>query len=135
MNLDNCPRCGRLYLKNPQEICPVCIKETDHMYELCAQYLRENRGATIYEVSEATEVSIPQITKFIREGRISLMDAPNLGYPCETCGQMIREGNICDSCRTRLQKDISKLNLNQKPDHNVKRGTVVYQTPEEDRRD
>ncbi|GFN32662.1 hypothetical protein PCURB6_29220 [Paenibacillus curdlanolyticus] len=105
------------------------------MYELCAQYLRENRGATIYEVSEATEVSIPQITKFIREGRISLMDAPNLGYPCETCGQMIREGNICDSCRTRLQKDISKLNLNQKPDHNVKRGTVVYQTPEEDRRD
>jgi len=100
----------------------------DQKYELCAQYLRENRGATIYEVSEATEVSVTQITKFIREGRISLMDTPNLGYPCEMCSKTIREGNICESCRARLMKDISKLKHSEKPDNPAKRGTVAYQT-------
>ncbi len=121
-------------MKNLRGICPDCIKEVDQMYEHCAQYLRENRGATIYEVSEATEVTIPQITKFIREGRISLMDAPNLGYPCEMCSQTIREGNICESCRARLMKDISKLKQNDRPGNSVQRGAGAYQANNDDRR-
>jgi ribosome-binding protein aMBF1 (putative translation factor) len=52
-------------------------------------------------------VSIRQITKFIREGRISIKDAPNMGFPCEVCGTNIREGSICESCRSKLAKDMS----------------------------
>ncbi|MFD1953944.1 TIGR03826 family flagellar region protein [Paenibacillus thailandensis] len=110
MNVDNCPRCGRLFAKNLREFCPNCIREIDKQYEKCADYLRENKGATIVELSEAVDVSIRQITKFIREGRISLMNAPNLSYPCEVCGTLIRESHICDNCRKRLEKDISSLN-------------------------
>lgn len=127
MGIDNCPRCGKLYAKNLRDLCPSCIKDLDQMYELCATYLRENRGATIYEVSDATEVSIAQITRFIREGRISLMDAPNMGYPCEMCQSVIREGNICESCRARLKKDIGKLNLNERT-FDSKRGSGAYQS-------
>jgi len=128
VSLDNCPRCGRLYTKNVREMCPACIKELDQKYELCADYLRQNRGATIYELSEATEVSIAQITRFIREGRISLMDAPNMGYPCETCSNLIREGNLCESCRSRLIKDINKLNLDDKSSSSSKRSNGTYQS-------
>lgn len=75
-------------------------------YDKCLQYLREEKTATIQEVSEATDVSIKQITKFIKEGRISVANNPNMTYPCEVCGILIREGNMCDSCRQRLTRDL-----------------------------
>lgn len=81
--------------------------------------------ATIQEVHEATGVSIRQITKFIKEGRISVANNPNMMYPCEVCGVLIRQGNMCDSCRTRLTRDLTAATrddapktagLNEKPD-------------------
>lgn len=107
MNLGNCPRCGRLFANNFRDICPACIKNIEQEYERCLEYLRSEKTATIQEVSEATEVSIRQITKFIREGRISIANNPNMMYPCEVCGVLIREGNMCDSCRGRLARDLS----------------------------
>ncbi|WP_168123433.1 TIGR03826 family flagellar region protein [Paenibacillus sp. HB172176] len=112
MNLDNCPRCGKLFAKNFRDVCPACIREIDNEYQRCADYLREYKGAIISELSEATNVSIKQITKFIREGRISMMNAPNLSYPCESCGTFIRENHICDACRARLMKDTQQMQRN-----------------------
>ncbi|ANY74060.1 MULTISPECIES: TIGR03826 family flagellar region protein [Paenibacillus] len=106
MNLGNCPRCGRLYALNFRDMCSECLKEIEKEYEKCATFLREQKGATIHEVSEATEVSIRQITRFIREGRISIANAPNMAYPCEVCGTLIRESNMCESCRTRLTREL-----------------------------
>lgn len=107
MNVDNCPRCGRLYVKNIMDLCQPCIKELEKQYEVCVEYLRKNRGTNIQELSDATEISIKEITRFIREGRISIANAPNMMLPCEVCGTLIREGHMCDSCRTRLSKDLS----------------------------
>lgn len=107
INLENCPRCGRLFANNFRDICPSCIKEIEEEYEKCLKYLREEKTATIQEVHEATGVSIRQITKFIKEGRISVANNPNMMYPCEVCGVLIREGNMCDSCRTRLTRDFA----------------------------
>lgn len=109
LNVANCPRCGRVFAKGINEVCRSCMKVIEKEYERCAQYLRENKGCNIHELSEETEVSIRQITKFIREGRISLMDFPNMGFPCESCGVMIREGNLCGSCRSKLSKEINQL--------------------------
>ncbi|RAP73940.1 TIGR03826 family flagellar region protein [Paenibacillus montanisoli] len=108
MNLGNCPRCGKLFAKNFRDVCPACIKEIDNEYTLCSDYLRKHKGAIITELSDATGVSIKQITKFIREGRISLVGAPNLMYPCEMCGILIRDNTKCESCRAKLLKEIYK---------------------------
>lgn len=112
-NIANCPRCGKIFAKGLTEVCRNCQKDIELEYEKCVEYLRENRGATIYEVSDATEVSVRQVTKFIREGRISLMNAPNLGYPCESCGEPIRQGNLCDDCRGRFVKQAQRLQEDQ----------------------
>lgn len=106
LNIANCPKCGKIFAKGIHNICPACVKQIEEEYEVCLKYLRDNRGATIADLSESTKVSIRQITKFIREGRISLLDAPNLTYPCEMCGILIREGHICEGCRKRLAKDV-----------------------------
>lgn len=108
MNLGNCPQCGKLYVLNFREMCPDCKKEIERQYELCSEYLRVHRGSTMTELSEATEVTTRQITKFIREGRISVIDAPNLSYPCEVCGTaLIHDSNMCPACRARLTKELS----------------------------
>lgn len=121
-HIANCPRCGKIFAKVLTEVCRNCVKEIELEYEKCVEYLRENRGATIYEVSDATEVSVRQITKFIREGRISLMNAPNLGYPCESCGEPIRQGNLCDDCRARFVKQAQRLQEDhQRASENVQR--------------
>jgi flagellar operon protein (TIGR03826 family) len=109
MNVEYCPRCNRLYARNQFGVCPKCLKEIEAQYEACVKYLRENRGCTIQELSDETEVPIKQITKFIRDGRISLANMPNMSYPCEVCGTEIREGHICDSCRSKLAKDVRGL--------------------------
>lgn len=105
LNVENCYRCGRVHLKNLYGLCPNCLKEIEMQYEKCLKYLRDNRKCSINELSEATEVPIKQITKFIREGRLSLKGNPNMTYDCEVCGAQIRENVMCESCRTRLAKD------------------------------
>lgn len=102
MNIENCPRCGRVFAKGFSEVCPACQKDIDKEYELCSDFLRQNKGASITHLSDETGVSIRQITRFIREGRISLLDAPNLSYPCESCGTLIQTNNLCENCRKRF---------------------------------
>ncbi|MEK3789586.1 TIGR03826 family flagellar region protein [Paenibacillus sp. FSL K6-1230] len=126
MNLANCPRCGRLYSINIRELCPNCIKDIEREYEVCVAYLRENKGANIQELSDATEVPIKQITRFIREGRISIANAPNMMYPCEVCGTLIRENNMCDSCRSRLTKELTRASVEKKQDEGNNVGSATY---------
>lgn len=109
LKLANCPHCGRLFNRSLHDVCPACLQKVEEQYDRCSEYLREHRHATIYELSEATGVSIRQITKFIREGRISIGDAPNLQYPCSSCGKLISKGAMCEACQLRIRKDIANV--------------------------
>lgn len=129
MNLDNCPRCGRLFVKNLMGLCSACIKELEHEYEICVNYLRENKGTNIQELSDATGISIKEITRFIREGRISIANAPNMMYPCEVCGTLIRDGHMCDSCRSRLRKDLTNAVKENSAEDTTKRHLMVHIVP------
>ncbi|GED33884.1 TIGR03826 family flagellar region protein [Brevibacillus centrosporus] len=108
--LANCSRCDALFVQAVRDICPKCYQQVEQEYELCARFLRkrENRGSNIYQVSEVTGVSVKQITKFIKEGRISIAGNPHLGYPCERCDSLIHTGNLCDSCIDSLKHDITQ---------------------------
>lgn len=106
LNVANCPRCGKVYAKGLRDVCPACIREIDEEYTRCAEFLRENKGASIQEVSDEADVTINQITKFIREGRISLTDLPNLGIPCEMCGAPAGDNKLCENCRRRFSTGV-----------------------------
>ncbi|WNC14470.1 TIGR03826 family flagellar region protein [Brevibacillus brevis] len=133
--LANCSRCDALFVQAVRDICQKCYQEVEQEYERCARYLRkrENRGSNIHQVSEATGVSIKQITKFIKEGRISVAGNPNLGYPCESCGFIIRTGNLCESCIKGLKHEITQqLEVEErlKQDGGVDMAAAVYRRKE-----
>lgn len=114
LNVMNCIRCGKLCVRTVSEMCPACLKELEAHYEACLNYLRDNRGITLQELSDATGVPVKQIIRFIREGRISLVNAPNLTYPCEVCGTPIREQALCPSCRQRLMNDFNQAQKDER---------------------
>ncbi|MRX72183.1 hypothetical protein GJU40_08465 [Bacillus lacus] len=111
-NLENCPQCFQVFVKNNlQTVCNDCFQEEEQLFQRVYIFLkkRNNRSSTLSETSEATEVKEDLILKFIRQGRIQLSNFPNLGYPCEKCGTLIREGKLCCSCKSSLTNQIRQM--------------------------
>lgn len=111
MALINCPQCGKVFNKSLRTICPDCIKKEEDQYNVVRDYLRQNRDSSPSEVSEATEVPLSLIYKFIREGRLLSSTYKGLFVECEKCGKNISTGRFCETC-----KDIASGNLNQLKD-------------------
>ncbi|MFS0821615.1 TIGR03826 family flagellar region protein [Bacillus sp. 1P02SD] len=108
--LMNCPNCGALFVKtNLRDVCEKCYKAEEVAFETVYKFIRkkENRTATIFEASEGTGVDEELIIKFIRTGRLKLAQFPNLGYPCQKCRTIIREGILCDTCSRELRSELS----------------------------
>lgn len=121
MNLGNCSQCGKLYVVNSLGLCAACLKDVEDQYHRCADYLRKNRASTMQELSDATGVSVRLITRFIREGRIGTKDALNLRYPCESCGEPIHDGNLCEVCRDRLRRQVNQMHRGAERREELKR--------------
>src|SRR4051812_444551 len=102
----NCPSCGNLMVRNKfRDVCGNCWKEEEKLYDIVYKFIRirENRAATIPQVVEATGVEEEVLLKFIKMGRLKLTQFPNLGYPCDKCGTIIRTGKLCNSCAQELR--------------------------------
>src|SRR5690625_3199603 len=108
--LANCPQCGRLFVKGIQDLCDSCYKEEEEIFDTVYHFIseRKNRLATLTEICDATGVEERTVTRFIKEGRLHLANLPNLGYPCESCGTMIREGRICIECTKKFQEGLDQ---------------------------
>jgi flagellar operon protein (TIGR03826 family) len=134
MSLANCPNCGNLFVKNPfRDICESCYREEEEAFEKVYRFLRkrENRMATMAQIVDATGVKESLLMKFIKSGRLKLAQFPNLGYPCDRCGKLIREGRLCANCSKDLNK---QLEMVQKEEEMKKRRHVenVYYTKKGD---
>lgn len=132
-NVANCPQCGRVFVRGLRDVCPACHKKVEDQYDICLEYLREHNHCTIYDMNEETGVSIKQITKFIREGRISVANSPNMSYGCEICGTPIRESNICDNCRGKLAREYKNVQEDEARKQNILKTENKMQFKIEDR--
>ena len=114
--LANCPNCNGVFVKNNfRDVCEACYKKEAAQFDQVYQFIRkrENRTATIPEVVIGTGVEESIILKFIKTGKLRIASNPNLGYPCEKCETIIREGRLCPSCNQKLRSDITKMKSNE----------------------
>lgn len=121
MNVRNCRKCGRVfnYVVGPV-ICQQCKEELEKKFQEVKNYVRENPGANIMEVSEACEVFPEQIRQWIREERLQFTDDSSIKVPCEGCGKMINSGRFCDKCKSTLQNGFREALNSGKPGKPVK---------------
>ena len=84
--LKNCKRCKKIFMHavGPQ-LCDLCKKKEEEDFEKVRKFLRDYPGATIQEVSKATEVSAQLIYRFLRDGRIEVAADSPIALLCENC--------------------------------------------------
>jgi len=136
MELGNCANCGKLILITPfNDLCKDCIKEEEEQFEKVNRFLKkkENRTASMEEVVTATGVKEEVIYKLIKKGRIQLIHFPNLGYPCEICGKLIRMGKLCQDCSNNLEEELSGFKMNDDQERR-ERPTAYYAISEKYRK-
>mgnify|MGYP000990056772 CR=1 FL=1 len=108
MDIRNCTRCGKIYAYDGFNICLKCRREDEDDFEIVKEYINENPGATISEVSEATEIDSKKIIEFLRQGRLEIKDENNIILKCERCGASIKTGRFCDKCVLEMQREFKQ---------------------------
>ncbi len=111
MNVRNCRRCGQIFNYTGNYICAHCMDLDQQDFETVREYLFEHPNSTTYQVSEATEVELRTINRFLREGRLetdNLQLDEGEALRCEACQKKINTGRFCQECTQRMQEDFSK---------------------------
>jgi len=88
----NCKKCGRIFnYIGGSPLCPSCREHEEKEFQRIKQYLYENPGASLTQVSVELDISVEMIRRFLREGRLEIAnDDGNLILECENCGKSIR---------------------------------------------
>lgn len=133
--LTNCPNCDKLFVKNAmRDVCETCYKEELALFDKVYNFIRkrENRTATMEQVVEGTGVPENLIYKFIKTGRLRVGAFPNLGYPCQKCGTLIKEGKICRDCKDELHEQLEQFEREKKFQEELKKlRHITYHTRED----
>ncbi len=107
MEVKNCKRCGKLFqYVTGKPICPACKQQDEDDFDKVKNYLYEYPRTSLMEVSEATQVSIASIRKFLREDRLIISEDSEIGIECENCGVTIKSGRYCRSCMASLNNEM-----------------------------
>ncbi|WP_411335127.1 TIGR03826 family flagellar region protein [Metabacillus indicus] len=131
VELSNCPECYSLFVRTSfKTVCDTCHKKEERHYEAVYSFLKQsrNRTATLVTTAEETGVSEDLILKFIRQGKIQLANFPNLGYPCQKCGTLIRENKLCLTCSKDLKTQLFDLEREEERRQKVTEEKATFYT-------
>ncbi len=100
----NCRKCGKIYnYIGGAPICPVCKQLEEDDFQKVKEYLYENPGATLTQVSTELQMGVEKIKRFLKEGRLEITDDyGNMVLECESCGKSIKSGRFCAECERDL---------------------------------
>jgi flagellar operon protein (TIGR03826 family) len=101
----NCRRCGKIYnYLGGAPICPECKKQDEEDFVKVKEYLYQNRGASINQVSTDLDISVEKIRRYLKEGRLEITSEDgNMVLECENCGKSIKSGRFCPECERELE--------------------------------
>ncbi len=106
MEVRNCSTCGKIFNSvMDQKRCLVCRQADEEVFREIRNYLYDNPGASIEEVSDTLELERTKVLHFLREGRLETVGA-NMVLSCEQCGVLITSGHLCDDCSRKSSMNI-----------------------------
>ena len=116
MEVRNCRECGKMfnYIKG-MPICSACAKKMDEKFTQVKQYIYDNPGVGIQQVSEENDVSVNLIKKWVREERLTFAAGSSVGIDCERCGKTILSGRFCEECKKKVTKQLDSAYEKPKP--------------------
>lgn len=116
MEMRNCKSCGKIFTYIGRPVCPSCRKKEEEEFKKVKEYLYDNPGASVVQISNDLEISIRKIKSYLRDGRLEIIgDDGNMLLECEKCGKSIRTGRFCEDCSNEFVKDIQSVTGGMKP--------------------
>ncbi|MDR1160550.1 MAG: hypothetical protein LBK69_08005 [Syntrophomonadaceae bacterium] len=105
VELRNCTECGRLFAYEGKSICNRCLDREDVKYSIVRKYVRENPGASIIQVAEATKIEESIVLHMVKDGRLKVGGYTAINN-CVRCGKRISEGTYCETCLSAINKEL-----------------------------
>lgn len=112
-DLRECPKCQSIFNYNGMfDICNSCMQKEEECYQVVYRFLRrrENRSANAERIEEATGVDKELLYKWLKKGRLQAAKFPNLGYPCNKCGNFTKKGKLCNDCVREIESGLRTFN-------------------------
>lgn len=110
MDLINCRSCGKLFkYVGGSEICPTCALVFEERFQLVKEYIYDHPLVGAQQVAKEFDISVNTIYRWVREERLEFSKESAFGLPCECCGEKIRTGKYCETCKHKLQKGLSDV--------------------------
>ena len=104
MEMANCRRCRKLFARTSDPICDDCKKADELQFEEVKKYLRDNPGATLAQISDATGMPMKKLMAYLREGRLEVASGELV---CRQCGVEISSGNFCNKCAAKMGQQLA----------------------------
>ncbi|RJP20987.1 MAG: hypothetical protein C4520_10565 [Candidatus Abyssobacteria bacterium SURF_5] len=104
MPIANCEKCGSLYLRTDNALCPACIEKEETEFQLAVDWLRENPGQNLDALSTATGIARGTVLGWIRERRLMYSGSGEATF-CKRCGRQVNSGTLCDQCASLFSSD------------------------------
>ena len=102
-DVNNCPICGRIFMKVTKNYCDKCVKKEEEQFRTSWEYAEEHPKCSAEELAEATGVPIKRVLAFVREGRLFIASD---ALSCAKCGAAIPKGNFCAKCSDGLLNEM-----------------------------
>ncbi|NLM12279.1 MAG: MerR family transcriptional regulator [Epulopiscium sp.] len=110
MKIVNCERCGKLFEYNGiSNYCPICMQYDEANFQKIKEYLGEHPKATVIQVATDLDIPLKMIKKYLREGRLEIVEAENFFLECEKCGAPIKTGRFCEQCTRDLDSNVKRI--------------------------
>jgi uncharacterized protein len=108
-----CKTCKHLFQSFGSAICPVCVEEMEKNFEIVKEYIYNNPGANIIEITKETGVTEKSVLYYLKEGRLSVEGAES-ELVCEKCKKPISSGRFCKDCQITLENTLYKSYVQSK---------------------
>lgn len=109
MNLKNCKRCGKIIQDSAHELCPMCNVDSENEFKSIKEYLSDNPGGTIADISKELGISIQRIKMYLRSERLEIVNKDGettYFLTCGRCKKPINTGKYCDDCSRGLMGEL-----------------------------
>lgn len=104
----NCRKCGKIFtFLGGSPICPACKQLDEDDFKRVKEYLYDNPGSNLTQVSVELDISVEKIKRFLKDGRLEIVSEDgNMFLECESCGKAIKSGRYCGDCERNLASNL-----------------------------
>ena len=103
LNFRNCKRCGKAFSTMlDYTVCPTCMEQETQRFNRTRDYIYNHGDASEEDIIEHCHITADELSRWIREEKITLGENSNIKYPCESCGSLISGGHFCLDCKLKL---------------------------------